>query len=229
MFDGRYVLIISPRRKRIAFRVNDSGLLEVAVPCAIPDGEIRKLIAANLKGIERLFCAHARRTPPVRRTYTEGELFPLLGRQLELTFSARLALITEDRIMLPAAPPEKVRAQLECLYRRAALELLSSKCRHFGAPAALIPRSVGITNARTRWGSCSSRGHISFCWKLLLLPEELADYIVCHELAHLRHLDHSSAFWALTEQLCPDASAKRKRLHALPELWPPPAENAQEE
>ena len=54
----------------------------------------------------------------------------------------------------------------------------------------------------------------------MLLPGDLADYIICHELAHLKELNHSPAFWQLTETLCPDALAKRKRLNALPSLWP---------
>ena len=108
----------------------------------------------------------------------------------------------------------------EQLYRRKAMELLPDRCRFFGGTRQLLPASIGITNAATRWGSCNSRKHISFCWKIMLLPGDLADYIICHELAHLKELNHSPAFWQLTETLCPDALAKRKRLNALPSLWP---------
>lgn len=219
MFDGSFQLIISPRRKRLGLRINEKGVLEVHAPPRTSEAEIRKLLAANLKSVENLFRNFHRRPPSPRYTFTEGEKFPLFDRELTLVFSARLTLIDGDRILLPAAPPEVVKRELEKLYRRTALPLLKEKCRIFGAPSGLLPKSVGITNARTRWGSCSSAKHISFCWKVLLLPEELADYIVCHELAHLRHMDHSKDFWALTEKLCPCALEKRAKLKELPELW----------
>ena len=221
MFDGTFKQIISRRRKGIALRINDEGILEVHTPANITEKQIRGLLAANPLLVEKLFRSFTRRTP-VRRTFTEGEKFPFMGRELTLRFTARLALITENELLLPAAPLEELPLTAERLFRRTALPLLKERCRHFGAPHGLLPRSVGITNAKTRWGSCSSLKHISFCWKIVLLPGELADYIICHELAHLRHLDHSPAFWALTETLCPDAIAKRKKLKELPELWATP-------
>ena len=132
----------------------------------------------------------------------------------------RLRIICGDAIMVPRGTPLEVRESLEKLYRREAPAFLLEKCRARGASRGLLPDSVGVTGAVTRWGSCSSSGHISFCWKIMLLPGELADYIICHELAHLKELNHSPAFWQLTETLCPNALAKRKRLNPLPPLWP---------
>ena len=219
MFDGSFQVIVSPRRKRLGLRINEKGVLEVHAPPRTSEAEIRKIIGANLKSVETLFRNFRRRPPSPNYTFTEGEEFPLLGRKLPLVFSARLSIIDEDKILLPAAPPEVIKEELEKLYRRTASTLLQEKCRIFGAPFQLLPKTVGITGAKTRWGSCSSAKHISFCWKVLLLPEELADYIVCHELAHLKHLDHSKNFWALTERLCPGALEKRAKLKELPELW----------
>lgn len=224
MFDGRFTVIFSSRRKRVGFRVNDTGHLEVYAPCGLSETQIRKVLDANSSLVERAFAEYARRIPPVERRYVEGELFPFLGKQFPLRFSSRLLLVSDETFFVPRGTPVQVREDLEKLYRRNALPLLQEKCRIFGASRGLLPASVGITGAVTRWGSCSSRKHISFCWKIMLLPEELADYIVCHELAHLRHLDHSRAFWALTEELSPGALAKRKKLRELPELWPLPSE-----
>lgn len=221
-FDGRFKQIVSPRRKRTALRINADGVLEVHTPPGVTEKEIRLLLAANKRVVTNLFKSFARRPPAVRYRFTPGEKFPFPGGELTLRLTERLALITERELLLPAGTPEEMALKAEQLYRRAALPLLKEKCRLLGAAHGLCPRSVGITGAKTRWGSCNSAGHISFCWKLLLLPEELADYIVCHELAHLRHLDHSPAFWALTEKLCPGAPAKRKRLQELPELWNTP-------
>ena len=223
MFDGSFRVLRSPRRKRIGFRVDDTGVLEVHAPATLSEARLRQIISASTSVIERAYAAYERRPLPLQRTYCEGELFPFWGKALPLVFSERLRIICNDAIMVPRGTPLEVRESLEKLYRREAPAFLLEKCRARGASRGLLPDSVGVTGAVTRWGSCSSSGHISFCWKILLLPEELADYILCHELAHLRHLDHSAAFWRLTEELAPNALAKRKKLRELPELWPLPS------
>lgn len=72
--------------------------------------------------------------------------------------------------------------------------------------AALIGRdieSIRIADTRSRWGSCAPGGRLSFCWRLVLAPPQIVDYVVAHEVAHLRHLDHSQRFWQVVEQLTP--------------------------
>lgn len=222
MFDGKFKVIFSSRRRRVGFRVDDTGLLEVHAPAGITEAQIRRVIADNLPVVERAFREFSGRIPPIRRRYTEGEHFPFAGRELPLVFTRRLLLANEDALFVPRDTPEKVRENLERLYRCHARKVLQEKCFSYGSSRGLLPASVGITGAVTRWGSCSSRKHISFCWKIMLLPEELMDYVVCHELAHLRHLDHSKEFWQLVSELCPAALIRRKKLREMPELWPLP-------
>ena len=76
----------------------------------------------------------------------------------------------------------------------------------------LYPAGITITSARTRFGSCSSKGRISFSWRLMQYPTEAVDYVVVHELAHLRHMDHGKEFYALIEKHMPDYKARRKLL-----------------
>lgn len=211
--------VVSQRRKNTALRIGSDGILEVLVPAGMREEKIRELLKSNMRIVEKLFRKAASEEPRKTFSFTEGELFPFAGKTLKLKFSARIAMIHGDELIVPAAPPEQVRASIEKLYRAAAYGLLKEKCLFYGAPRGLIPQSIGITGAETRWGSCSSKKHISFCWKLLLIPEELIDYVVCHELAHLKELNHSPAFWRLAEQLCPGAAAKRARLKALPLPW----------
>jgi predicted metal-dependent hydrolase len=80
---------------------------------------------------------------------------------------------------------------------------------HFAGLHGFEPGKLRISSARTRWGSCSRQGTLSFTWRLVMAPEEVIDYVVVHELCHLRHLNHSKAFWGLVEGILPDYKVRR--------------------
>lgn len=220
-----YRIVFSPRRRRAAMRIDDEGILELFLPPGMQESEARRIITSNQHIIAKMYQQFASRSAPVRYFFSEGEEFPFAGRRLRLKFSGRLAMICGNELLVPTGPPGEIRSRIEKIYRAAAPEVLLEKCRFYGAGRGLMPDSVGVTAAVTRWGSCNSRRHISFCWKILLLPEDLAGYIVCHELAHLKELNHSKAFWKLTGELCPGALQLRKKLRNISDPWPAPANN----
>ncbi|MDD2758153.1 MAG: M48 family metallopeptidase [Patescibacteria group bacterium] len=96
-----------------------------------------------------------------------------------------------------------------------ALKLVKEKIATFGAIYNLHPKKIFIRNQSTRWGSCSSRGNLSFNFRLIYLPENLLDYLIAHELCHLGEMNHSHRFWALVAQTIPDF---KKRKTALREM-----------
>ncbi len=95
-----------------------------------------------------------------------------------------------------------------------ALELAKGKLEYFNQTYGLKWNRVAIKNSRTRWGSCSGKGNLNFSYKIALLPVELADYIVVHELCHLAQMDHSPKFWRLVAQTIPDYAARRKAIRS---------------
>ena len=96
--------------------------------------------------------------------------------------------------------------------RQNALEVLQAEVIRIGKSTALLPSKVALTSAKTRWGSCNNRGTIRLNWRLLLVPKACREYVIIHELAHLRHLNHSSSFWDLVARYCPEYQTHRRRL-----------------
>ena len=96
--------------------------------------------------------------------------------------------------------------------KRLAKELLLKKCRYFAERMGVSYGTVTVREQKTRWGSCSARGNLNFHWKLVLMPPEILDYVVVHELAHRKEMNHSERFWAEVERILPDYRARRKWL-----------------
>ena len=101
------------------------------------------------------------------------------------------------------AHPEPTAEQAEALRKRAK-EILPAKVAQYAAIMGVTPTAIRITSARTRFGSCSAKNSISFSWRLMQYPEAAIDYVVVHELAHIRHHNHSKAFYAFVERFLPD-------------------------
>ena len=100
--------------------------------------------------------------------------------------------------------------ELEALKKRA-LEVLPARVEHFSALMGVKPLAISINRAKTRYGSCSSTGRVNFSCRVMKFSDEAIDYVVVHELAHLKHMDHSKKFWAFVEKFIPDYK-ERKRL-----------------
>ena len=109
------------------------------------------------------------------------------------------------------AHPEPDDARRNLLIVRAQSEL-SARTAHFARIMGVSYQRVRITSARTRLGSCSSKGSICFSWRLMDYPDDAIDYVVVHELAHLIHMDHSAAFYAEIERVMPDYKRRRELL-----------------
>lgn len=101
---------------------------------------------------------------------------------------------------------------LEARYRQAAKEYIPRRVEHYLAITGGSYERITIRGQKTRWGSCSGRGTLSFNWKLMLAPPAVLDYVIVHELCHLTHMNHSKEFWAAVERVMPDYRIYRKWL-----------------
>jgi predicted metal-dependent hydrolase len=112
---------------------------------------------------------------------------------------------------------ERSPAELRELRARAGREL-PSRLQELAQRHGLVVVKVSIRNQRWRWGSCSPKAHICLNWRLVLMPEAVRDYVIIHELMHLRRLDHSPTFWKLVAAACPDFEAARAWLRTSKHL-----------
>jgi predicted metal-dependent hydrolase len=234
----------------LAYRLIRSPRLSVAIHVG-PDGvAVRAPRRAALADIEAFLRRKARwirtrlaacRAPAAPFIWEEGASLPILGEEVRLVTNAPgVSGITRDRPALligdPArarrsgrapefAPAERLRERVLAWLREQALAHYARRVQKFAGALCVPLPALKLSNAATQWGSCI-RGRdgprVLLHWKLYLLPPHLVDYVVAHELAHLRELNHSPRFWSVVSRVYPDPVAARRELHrrgrALPQL-----------
>ena len=225
---GRNVEITRRAYKRsLGLTLKLNGTIRVSAPKGIPLARIRDFVLSQEEWIK----ANLQKYESVREAYplktlSEGELFPFLGQQFPLQFEPCTGttrpcfkirdgkLICQVRkemwhIFDPKAPHPELLPSLAHFYKKKAREILLKSVQEFSAKMQLSPSGLSFRAQKTRWGSCSSRGRISLNWKLVIAPLEVIDYVVIHELAHLRFYNHSDLFWSLVETQAPNYRLNR--------------------
>ena len=222
-----YRLTRSRRRRRtMEISVDGSGKVSVAVPVWTPRHEIDDFVRRKAAWIRRQLDAPPQAPkPPPARTFASGETIPFLGEQLVLNVTdadgidrvrVRLAGSGLD-VRVPAGRAadgrhDAIRAALERWYRARARSVFSERVRLFAPRVGATPKRVLVRAQKTRWGSCGKDGTLRLNWHLMLAPLAVVDYIVAHELCHLRRGGHGRAFWQLVERVLPEYLAARAEL-----------------
>ncbi len=203
---AEYAIERRRRRKRLALVVERDGSVRVLAPMHVPEDRVHAWVAAKSDWIvkQQARMRRLRRQTPLR----SGAVLEVLGRGRLIQCDPLLEhqALGDDVVHLRL--PEHADEHQVCEQLRRVL--LAAAGRHFGARAMhyarlmrVRPSSIGIKDYRTRWGSCHADGRIFLNWRLMLAPVAVGDYVVVHELAHLRHADHSSRFWGLVGQVLP--------------------------
>ncbi len=208
--DVPYRIRRSDRAARVRVSVDPQGGVEVVLPRRSPLSAAPAAVAELRPWIERrLREASALRAALAAR----GSTLPYLGTPLELRPERGRARVHRcgDTLLVPAAAA-RAPAAIERWYRRAAGREIAPRLDAAAQALGTTYTSLSIRGQRTRWGSCSARGALSFNWRLLLAPEPVLDYVVWHEACHLRVMDHSPSFWALVGRHCPDYEEHRRWL-----------------
>jgi predicted metal-dependent hydrolase len=156
--------------------------------------------------------------PPAPRQYVPGELFLYLGHSYPLVIrqGQKKPLFLEGAFLLAESAHCHARQVFERWYRDRAKQIVGERVQLYASQHNFQYKRIGVTSARTRWGSCSANGSLNFSWRLILAPIEAVDYVVVHELVHTVIYNHSRQFWKSVEGIMPDYKERRAwlRKHA---------------
>ena len=201
------------RNKRLTLTIDERGL-RVGAPrqARVTDAEdfIRSHADWVLEKLDEYAVAHAPRQLAIRA----GVKVPLLDREatIEVIPGGNRIRWFGDTLILEARADTALDVLARRGLHRRAFEIFSDRLTHYAGLMGCAVPQLGLSSARTRWGSCSHDGGIRLNWRLIHLPLYLIDYVVAHEMAHLIEMNHSPAFWSEVEKLYPDWQAARDEL-----------------
>ena len=200
------VLKRSARARRFTLRVSRSrGQVTLSMPSHAPEAEAIAFLDAREGWVRK----HLAASPAPARPVIGGTI-PIEGQLRQIVpGTGRSARLIEGRVELPEGQEGP---RMAALLKQMARDRLAERSAHH---AGKLGRSFGritLRDTRSRWGSCSSRGDLMYCWRLIMAPPEVLDYVAAHEVAHLAEMNHSPAFWAVCERLCPGYQPHRNWL-----------------
>lgn len=199
---------VSPRARRVGLRIDAARrCVELVLPVGVPPEFGLRFLYARRGWIVARLDALPRRVP-----FAEGAVIPVLGVPHRIRRSrdptGAPVTIADGEIRVrgdPAHLPRRVRDHLAALAR----DELSRRARALAARIERKIARVSVRDTKSRWGSCSGNGNLSFSWRLIFAPEEVVDYVVAHEVAHLAEMNHGPRFWRLVDALAPGNARPR--------------------
>jgi len=208
--------LVRSDRKTWAVRILRDGSVEVRAPMRLPVWRIEALLEEKREWIEthrQEMLARYAAVPDARQILFLGKEYPVLTRK-----TRDLACIEEQFFAPEGWTDAEIRSAMPALYKKLAKAYIVPRTQEMAFSMGLSPERIGITSARTRWGSCSDRRNLHFSWRLMAAPPEAVEYVICHELAHMWEMNHSSRFWARVAERMPDWRTRRQMLASV-QTW----------
>jgi predicted metal-dependent hydrolase len=207
--------IIRSKRNSFSLEIKPDGRLIMRVPETATEKQVIAIVAQKAAWIRQTQAKVAKRFPTAQpKNYTPGDVFWYLGEQypLQLTSRKRPSLELDGSFLLSRSAQDHAKDVFIKWYREETRQITQSLIEKYVRQNNFKVNQVTITSARTRWGSCSGRNNLNFTYRLSMAPLHVIEYVVVHELAHLKVRNHSSAFWQEVNKLWPDYQRDRKWL-----------------
>jgi predicted metal-dependent hydrolase len=212
--DGEKVAVnvrLNPRARRIVMRVNPvSGEVTVTAPSRVGRAAALAFVRGEIAWVSTQRAAAPRPVP-----LACGSLVPFLGVPHRIRAAREKGpapVWQEGDEIFVAGRSEHAARRLTDFFKREAKKIFEERAMAFGRQLGVMPTRITLRDTASRWGSCSSARSLSFSWRLILAPDYVRDYVVAHEAAHLKEMNHGLRFWAHVDTLTPHARRARKWL-----------------
>ncbi|MFH0713874.1 MAG: SprT family zinc-dependent metalloprotease [Candidatus Micrarchaeota archaeon] len=212
---GGKVIPITLRRSRKSRNLRLSvsrGKIKLTMPLRASEARAMQFATENQQWLARKL-AEENEKPSYSFNFLDGSTAKYLGEDCQIVVSAGLrdyATLSSDEsngkrfnLKLKRYEEQRARKALTGFYKREARKLFEERVALHAAALQVQAGDIAIRGQTTKWGSCSKRGNLNFNWKLAMAPLYVIDYLIIHELSHLKHFNHSKAFWQTVEQFCP--------------------------
>jgi predicted metal-dependent hydrolase len=212
--DGQEInyILIRSSRKTVGISIEKDGTVKVTCPYKVSDSYINELLQKKSKWILNKLQSITARECKVKKIFEDGEYFNYLGKKckIQIVKESRLkegsALLENDTIIVfipNSFEADDIKNTLKLWYIKRFKAVIEERIKYYSLLLGVCPRRVTVKEQKTRWGSCSTKGNINLNWKLIMASMEVLDYVVVHELCHMREMNHKKEFWRLVESVFP--------------------------
>ena len=203
--------LIRSKRRTISLEIDHDGSLIVRAPHHAPIEEIYTLVNSKKNWIikkQNLAYEMSQEAPP--KQFADGEMFLYLGESHPLKIVADQVdpLVLNGHFLLAAESQGTARQVFEKWYRKQAAQVIKPRAAFLAEQNGFTYSVIRINAAKTRWGSCGPKGSLNFPYRLVMAPEDVIDYVIVHELVHLRTRDHSKSYWRAVQGIMPDYKSR---------------------
>ncbi len=214
-----YTVKRSPRAKYVRLEVQEKTGLTVVVPGSYNVGDVPVLLRKRKRWILDKLAEYGKVHPLTEgKELKSGDFIPYLGQHLKVVKRHNLRIadsveLERGRLLVNLnARNGRLNLVVEWWYRQQAERLVKKRVDELCPQLGVTYGRLTVRRAKTRWGSCSQKGNLNFNWKLMMAPEPVIDYVIIHELTHLREMNHSKKFWNLVAEHCPHWRKHRRWL-----------------
>ena len=200
--------LIRSHRKTIGLQITNDARLIVRAPHFASEDFIHKLIQRKESWIKtKQDYFKQRQAKTFVRKFVPGEEFLFLGQSYPLVMIEdipKAVVMGNNSLMISKVVLGNAKDHLECWYKAQAFDYITQRVGYYAQSTGLKYQSIRINSATTRWGSCGYKDTLNFTWRLIMAPSRVVDYVIIHELMHLKQKNHSRKFWAEVAQMVPD-------------------------
>ena len=232
-----YQLIRSSKRKTVGLQVKHCKII-IRAPKYVSEKEIANIVDAKSMWLQRKVAEQKNHPPITNDTYRENSQLLINGefKTLQINFALFADVIIDENSIVViltnrvkakiaedlALQDKYVKQSLEAWLKLQTMSYIDQTLSHYAEQIGVLPKSFKVRLYKSRWGSCNSRGELSFSSLLAMAPHWVIDYVIVHELCHLQHMNHSALFWQLVEQNFPNFRRAKAwlKLHQSQLQWP---------